>query len=157
MLPGIKDDPLAAIRARTRAGLLAKGETARAEALKAPAVRPVIVSSGGGDIDGGGMQWSPDGAELAIELRAIDNKDRWIASVDLGGHRLVAQHRLTDKAWINWSFNDFGWLADGRSLWFLSEQDGYSQLYRKPLQGTVQALTHGRFELSQPQLSHDGR
>lgn len=156
-LPGIKDDPLAAIRARTRAALLAKGDTAGAEALKAPAVRPVIVSSGGGDIDGGGMQWSRDGAELAIELRAIDNKDRWIASVDLGGHRLVAQHRLTDKAWINWSFNDFGWLADGRSLWFLSEQDGYSQLYRKPLQGAVQALTRGRFEVSQPQLSHDGR
>ncbi|MHC1480984.1 S9 family peptidase [Frateuria aurantia] len=156
-LPGIKDDPLAALRAQTQQALRAKGEPAQAEALKAPAVRPVIVSSGGREIDGGGMQWSRDGRQLAIELRAIDNKDRWIASVDLAGHRLVSQHRLTDKAWINWSFNDFGWLPDGRSLWFLSEQDGYSQLYLKPLQGAVKALTHGRFELSQPQLSHDGR
>ena len=38
------------------------------------------------------------------------------------------QHRLTDPAWINWNFNDFGWTPDN-ALWFLSEQTGYSHLY----------------------------
>ena len=50
-------------------------------------------------------------------LRAIDNKDRWIASVELDGARLQPRHRLTDPAWINWGFNQFGWLPDNRTLW----------------------------------------
>ncbi|MCT7264599.1 hypothetical protein, partial [Salmonella enterica] len=78
---------------------------------------------------GGGVVWSDDGQNVAIQLRAIDNKDRWIASVDFDKHALVNQHRLTDNAWINWNFNDFGWLKDGRTLWYLSEETGYSQLY----------------------------
>jgi hypothetical protein len=44
-------------------------------------------------------------------LRAVDNKDRWIASVDADGDAgLQPRHRLTDPGWINWGFNDFGWM-----------------------------------------------
>jgi len=153
-LPGIKDDPLASLRAATIATLEKAGKHDQAQALKAPAVRPVTIADDG---SGGGIAWSDDGHNVAVQLRAIDNKDRWIASVDLQKHALASQHRLTDKAWINWNFNDFGWLKDGRTLWYLSEQDGWSQLYLKPLGGKETALTHGRFEVSHPQLSDDGR
>jgi hypothetical protein len=27
-----------------------------------------------------------------------------------------SQHRLDDPAWIGWTFNDFGWLGDNRTL-----------------------------------------
>ena len=101
--------------------------------------------------------WSADGANVAVQLRAIDNKDRWIASVNLAAHTLVTQQRLTDNAWINWDFNDFGWLKDGRTLWYLSEHSGWSQLYIKPAGGSARALTQGKFEVSHPQLSPDGR
>jgi hypothetical protein len=57
------------------------------------------------------------------------------------------------NAWINWNFNDFGWLKDNRTLWYLSEQTGYSQLYSKPLDGKAKALTSGKFEVSHPLLS----
>jgi dipeptidyl aminopeptidase/acylaminoacyl peptidase len=77
--------------------------------------------------------------------------------VDFAKHALVNQQRLTDNAWINWNFNDFGWLKDGRTLWYLSEQTGYSQLYVKPLDGKAKALTAGQFEVSHPQLSEDGQ
>ena len=30
---------------------------------------------------------------------------------------LQPRHRLHDDAWINWSFNDFGWMPDNRTLW----------------------------------------
>lgn len=40
---------------------------------------------------------------------------------------LRPRHRLTDPAWINWTFNDFGWLPDNRTLWLLSEQSGWSR------------------------------
>jgi dipeptidyl aminopeptidase/acylaminoacyl peptidase len=154
-LPGIKDDPLKAIRARTVAALEKAGKGDRAKALKAPDLRPVTIA---GDGSGGGIAWSEDGRQAAVQLRAIDNKDRWIATVDFAKHALVAQDRLHDDAWINWSFNDFGWLKDGRTLWYLSEASGWSRLYAKPLDGKAKALTdNSRFEVSQPQLSPDGR
>lgn len=156
-LPGIKDDPLAAIRAQTVAALKKAGKDEQAKALKAPDLRAVRIISNAEDGGGGGVVWSEDGANLAIQLRAIDNKDRWIASVDFARHALVDQQRLHDDAWINWNFNDFGWLKDNRTLWYLSEESGYSQLYTKTLDGKARALTSGRFEVSHPQLSEDGR
>jgi dipeptidyl aminopeptidase/acylaminoacyl peptidase len=105
----------------------------------------------------GGIAWSRNGEALAIQLLAIDNKDRWIATVDLAKYTLVPQHRLSDPAWIGWTFNEFGWLADNRTLWFESEQSGYAHLYSQaPGQAPV-ALTAGRFEVSAPALSADGR
>jgi dipeptidyl aminopeptidase/acylaminoacyl peptidase len=153
-LPGIKDDPLKAIRARTVAALEKAGKTDQAKALKAPEVRPLTVFSAD---NGGGIVWSDDGSQAAVQLRAIDNKDRWIASVDFGKHALVTQQRLTDNAWINWNFNDFGWLRNSHTLWYLSEQSGFSQLYSKPLDGKAKALTSGHYEVSHPQLSEDGK
>ena len=154
-LPGIKDDPLKAIRAQTVAALEQAGHADEAKALKAPAVRPVTIANEG---NGGGIAWSDDGSQAAVQLRAIDNKDRWIASVDFAKRALVTQDRLHDAAWINWSFNDFGWEKDNRTLWYLSEASGWSRLYAKPLDGKAKALTDNtRFEVSQPALSPDGK
>src|SRR5690242_491836 len=157
VLPGIKDDPLKALRTKAIAACEKAGDEDGAKALAAPDVRPVHIISTDDDGSGGGIVWSDDGSQLAIQLRAIDNKDRWIASVDFAKHALVNQHRLHDDAWINWNFNDFGWLKDNRTLWYLSEQTGYSQLYTKPLDGKANPLTSGQFELSHPQLSEDGQ
>ncbi|QDH71332.1 alpha/beta hydrolase family protein [Marilutibacter alkalisoli] len=139
-LPGIGDDPLASLRKAADQDPL-KGE------------RPLRVA-----IDGSGpaIEWSDDGRNVAVMLRAIDNKDRWIATVDLANARLQPRHRLTDPAWINWRYNDFGWTPDG-TLWLLSEQSGYSHLYVIEGNGRPRALTSGRWEVSSPQLSADGR
>jgi dipeptidyl aminopeptidase/acylaminoacyl peptidase len=157
-LPGIKDDPLKAIRARTIAALEKAGHADEAKALQAPAVRPVTIAQVDSDSNGGGIVWSADGSQAAVQLRAIDNKDRWLATVDFARHALVPQDRLHDDAWINWSFNDFGWEKDNRTLWYLSEASGWSRLYAKPLDGKAKALTDNtRFEVSMPALSPDGR
>jgi dipeptidyl aminopeptidase/acylaminoacyl peptidase len=156
-LPGVKDDPLKALRARTIAALEKAGKQDEAKALKAPDVRAVRIIADSEDGGGGGIVWSDDGSHLAVQLRAIDNKDRWITSVDFGNHTLVNQQRLHDDAWINSNFNDFGWLKDNRTLWYLSEETGYSQLYSKALDGKSKALTSGRFEVSHPLLSDDGK
>ncbi|TBR35924.1 MULTISPECIES: S9 family peptidase [Dyella] len=156
-LPGIKDDPLKDIRARTIASLEKDGQADQAKALKAPDLRAVRIISDADDGGGGGIVWSDDGQNVAVQLRAIDNKDRWIATVDFGNHQLVTQHRLTDKAWINWNFNDFGFLHDNRTLWYMSEESGWSHLYVKPAGGKARALTEGKFETSHPVLSEDGQ
>ncbi|RYE97399.1 MAG: S9 family peptidase, partial [Oxalobacteraceae bacterium] len=100
--------------------------------------------------------WSDDGRNVAVEIRAVDNKDRWIASVDLAEATLQPRHRLSDSAWINWDFNDFGWLPDNRTLWLLSEESGYSQLYTVEGNGKPRQRTRGKWEVSMPVPSADG-
>jgi dipeptidyl aminopeptidase/acylaminoacyl peptidase len=163
-LPGIKDDPLKAIREENEKAKSAdakpdakkdkKDETKKSDEAKTRAVRIVSDAEDGG---GGGVEWSEDGREVAIEIRAIDNKDRWIATVDFGAHKLATQHRLTDPAWINWNFNEFGWTKDSKTLWYVSEETGYAQLYAKTPGGRASALTKGTFEVSSPVLSPDGK
>jgi len=43
------------------------------------------------DPDGGagGIVWSRDGKELAIQFLSMDNKDRWIATVDFTRYALA--------------------------------------------------------------------
>ncbi|MEO7062142.1 MAG: prolyl oligopeptidase family serine peptidase [Dokdonella sp.] len=170
-LPGMHDDPLKAVREENEKAKRASDKDAKADKSadakkndkkdakkddkpKSRAVRIVADAEDGG---GGGIAWSDDGLSLAIQMRSIDNKDRWIASVDFTTHKLVNQHRLTDPAWINWNFNEFGWERDNRTLWYVSEETGYAQLYAKTAGGKATALTHGTFEVSEPVQSADGK
>ncbi|GAB2667921.1 S9 family peptidase [Arenimonas aestuarii] len=133
-LPGISRDPLAELRK-------AAGE----DPLEGD--RPVRID---------GLLWSDNGGNVALMARAVDNKDRWIATVDLAAGKLQPAHRLTDPAWINWGFNDFGWLPGGRTLWYLSEESGFSHLYTVVPGQRANRLTSGRWETSAPQWSPDG-
>lgn len=94
------------------------------------------------------IKWHPNGQHVAIMLEAWDNKDRWLTTVDFLGNKLVEQHRLHDKAWVNWVFNEFGWLTEKKQLYFLSEESGYSHLYVKSLKGKARQITSGKFEVS---------
>jgi Tol biopolymer transport system component/dienelactone hydrolase len=157
-LPGIHDDPLRDLRIQRIAQLKRQGHAGEAKALKAPKTRPVSVNFvPDGDGFGPAIAWNDDGSNVAIELRANDNKDRWIETVDFAHHRLVNQNRLTDPAWINWNFNELGWLHDGRTLWFESEASGWAQLYVKPLDGRARAITGTGYEVSGPVVSPDDK
>ena len=101
------------------------------------------------------IQWNRSGSQVAVMLEAWDNKDRWIATVDFKGKKLVNQHRLHDDAWINYTFNDFGWLNTSDTLYFLSEQSGYSHIYTKSLTGKASQRTKGQFEVSDLTLSEN--
>src|SRR5690606_2623399 len=110
-LPGIGEDPLAALR-----------RDAGADPLKGS--RAVRIETGAE-----GLQWSPDSQRLALMLHSVDNKDRWLAVLDPASTALQSRHRLRDEAWINWAFNEFGWMPDQRTLWFVSEESGHAHLY----------------------------
>ena len=146
-LPGIGTDPLATMREK-------------AELPPLEGHRPVRVETDG-DGSGPAIHWRDDGRSAAVLLRAVDNKDRWIATVSPAAGQvdqaaLATRHRLHDDAWINWSFNDFGWTGDG-ALWLLSEQTGHSHLYIADGAGEPRALTSGNWEASSPVLGADGR
>lgn len=135
-LPGIADDPLAGLR-----------KAAGKDALKGQ--RAVRLEDA--------AQWSADGTAVAWMLHSVDNKDRWLVTLEPTQANVVVRHRLTDPAWINWNFNEFGWMPDNRTLWFLSEQSGHAHLYLAGGRGSARALTSGRWEVSQPVLSPDGQ
>jgi dipeptidyl aminopeptidase/acylaminoacyl peptidase len=140
-LPGIGNDPLAALR-----------KAAGKDALKGN--RDVRVEN---DSSNNAIAWNDDGSQVAVQIHAVDNKDRWIAGVDLANAKLQPRHRLTDAAWINWGFNEFGWLPDNRTLWLLSEQSGYSHLYTQEGSGKPLQRTSGNWEVSSPEVAADGR
>lgn len=104
-----------------------------------------------------GIEWTADGERVAVQLRAVDNKDRWIATVDFEERALVSRHRLTDPAWINWNFNQFGWMPDSDTLWYLSEESGYSHFYTRDISGDrARQRTEGEWEIHDLVIAPDG-
>ncbi|MGM0481438.1 MAG: prolyl oligopeptidase family serine peptidase [Pseudomonadota bacterium] len=145
-LPGWNADVLAAVK---RENHKARGEQYQSE--QQPRAIHLMADWGW---ENGAIQWNDKGTELAVMLEAWDNKDRWIATVDFAAKKLVSQDRLHDDAWINYTHNEFGWLNDS-ALWFMSEADGYSHLYVKPLGGDTRQLTDGEYVVETAELSSD--
>ncbi|MBB1385811.1 S9 family peptidase [Pseudoalteromonas sp. SG45-5] len=146
-LPGFDEDVLASVKKENYAR---EGKTYTSK--KAPRGINLIMDWG---FEQSPIVWNDDGSHVAIMLEAWDNKDRWLATVDFENNTLVSQHRLHDDAWIAYAFNDFGWLHNSNTLYYLSEESGYSQLYKKPLNGKATALTQGQFEVSNLTLTRD--
>ena len=146
-LPGWNEDVLADVK---RENYEARGETYTSEEKP----RPITLMADWG-WDNGAIQWNAEGSEVAVMLEAWDNKDRWLATVDTAGKKLVSQDRLHDEAWINYTHNEFGWLNDNE-LWFMSEADGYSQLYAKNIEGDTRQLTQGNYVVESAELDSDG-
>jgi dipeptidyl aminopeptidase/acylaminoacyl peptidase len=146
-LPGFDEDVLASVKKENYAR---EGKTYKSK--KAPRGINLIMDWG---FEQSPIVWNNEGSQAAIMLEAWDNKDRWLATVDFKNNKLVSQHRLHDDAWIAYAFNNFGWLNDSNTLYYLSEESGYSQLYKKPLNGKATALTSGKFEVSNLTLTSD--
>ncbi|NRR30733.1 S9 family peptidase [Oxalobacteraceae bacterium] len=137
VLPGIASDPLAALRVAQKLPELKGSRAIRIDA------------------EDNVLRWSGDGKQAAVMLRSTDNKDRWIATVDLAKAALVPAHHLQDQAWINYRGNDFGWLPDNSTLWYQSEESGYSHLYTRNAGGKVRALTQGKWETGRVEWNAD--
>lgn len=146
-LPGFDEDVLAKVRAENykKQGHVYKSE-------KSPRYIHVMEANDP-------IQWNKKGDNVAILFEAWDNKDRWLATVDFSTKSFESQHRLHDDAWINWSFNEFGWLnATAKSndaLYYLSEESGYSHIYVKPLKAKAKQLTFGKYEVNDLVLSNN--
>lgn len=98
--------------------------------------------------------WSDNGQYVALQLRAADNKDRWIALLDLATQKLTVVDRQHDDAWVGGPGGfSLGWISNTR-LWFVSEKSGYAQLYSYDVSTkSKKALTSGKFEVQQAELN----
>ncbi len=109
---------------------------------------------------------SRDGKSVVGAARSTDNKDRWILLVDPDSGKTRVLDRLTDEAWIRelgQGGGGFGgptveFLPDNRTIWFLSERDGWMHLYTLDVTGDRPApkqLTSGKWETTAAELSAD--
>ncbi|QQX79499.1 S9 family peptidase [Shewanella sp. KX20019] len=139
-LTGFDEDVLASVKTENAE---AKGESYKSEKLPRKVQR--IQDWGWSQ---SAIQWQANGDKVAVMLEAVDNKDRWIATVDLSKGSLKTEHRLHDDAWINYNFNQYGWLPNSDSLYYLSEETGYSHIYLKANGEKAKALTQGQYVVS---------
>ncbi len=111
-----------------------------------------------------GPIWSENAENAVVVVRALDNKDRWIMTLDPQTGKLKLLDRQHSDAWIggpgvsswNFSMGSIGWMADNETIWFQSEENGYAHLYTFNINTNKRkALTKGKFEIYNPFLSKD--
>ncbi len=111
-----------------------------------------------------GPLWNETEDLAIVTALSLDNKDRWILLLNPATGELEVLDRQRDEAWIGgpgigtWGIyqGDMGWMPDGKSFWFHSEESGYSQLYAVDIHSKKKkALTKGEFEISHAFISKD--
>lgn len=116
------------------------------------------------DINLLGPLWNEIEDLAVVVALSIDNKDRWILLLDPATGELDLLDRQHDDAWIGgpgidgWGFSagNMGWMPDGKSVWFHSEESGYSHLYAVDIHTREKTqLTAGKFEVSDAFISRD--
>ena len=100
--------------------------------------------------------WHDQGADAVVQVHAIDNKDRWTLRLTAETREFDLIEHLHDPAWINWQFNDVGWIPNSEQIWWLSESSGYSHLYATQEGGTVVQYSQGEFEVTDVAWLPDG-
>lgn len=113
----------------------------------------------------GNTLYSEDGKYAVVDIRSKDNKDRWIVSLNLANGSFTEIAHQHDEAWIGGpgipSYFEYvngtlGFLADNKTLYFQSEETGYSHLYTYDLETkTKKQLTSGNWEVRKVILSND--
>ncbi len=107
------------------------------------------------------ISWSGNGKNCVVVIRSLDFKDCWIMLLDPHTQTLSLLDRQHDSAWVGGptskgfgELSPMGWLADNKTIWFTSEETGYSHLYTIDVTTKKkQALTSGKYEVQQVNLS----
>ncbi|MBT3383658.1 MAG: S9 family peptidase [Prolixibacteraceae bacterium] len=111
-----------------------------------------------------GPVWNETEDLALIVALSRDNKDRWILLLNPLSGELNLLDRQRDEAWIGgpgiggWGFStgNIGWMPDGKSVWFHSEESGYSHLYAVNIETKKKTtLTASEFEVSEAFISND--
>ncbi len=111
-----------------------------------------------------GPVWNETEDLAVVVALSEDNKDRWILLLNPATGDLNLIDRQRDEAWIGgpgiggWgrSAGAIGWMPDGKSVWFHSEESGYSHLYAVNIETKKKTtLTKGEFEISDAFISKD--
>jgi dipeptidyl aminopeptidase/acylaminoacyl peptidase len=108
----------------------------------------------------GSLIWSDDSGFAVVDILSDDSKDRWIMQVDIKTGGLKLLDRQHDNAWIGGpgigNSGSVGWLSDNKTIFFQSEETGYSHLYTLDVTtGIKKQMTSGKYEIYDLTLSND--
>jgi Tol biopolymer transport system component/predicted esterase len=160
-LPGIAEAPeftTIPVKKDTTRSQFAKTDSAKSDSLQAAKAQKQQRPR---EVIWHGPFWSDDGKNVFVVVRSLDNKDRWLAKLELPSGKLECRDRQHDEAWIGGpGISGFGarvgWMPDNQRVWFCSEETGYSHLYTANIHtGEKKALTSGTFEIYEPFISRD--
>jgi acetyl esterase/lipase len=111
------------------------------------------------------VKFAQSKAVALCDVRSADNKDRWIVLIDLVKASVKELEHQHDEAWIggpgisSWNESDgnMDWIIDGQSLYFQSEETGYSKLYAYDLLSAKKSclMPMDKIEVYQAQLAKD--
>jgi dipeptidyl aminopeptidase/acylaminoacyl peptidase len=105
-----------------------------------------------------GPYWNANSSKAFIDIRSLDNKDRWLAFINTSNGSLQVFSHQRDEAWIGGpGISAFaprvGWI-NNEVLYFQSEQTGYSHLYTYNTNSKeISAITSGEFEIQEATLN----
>ncbi len=108
--------------------------------------------------------YNENGSYAIAEIRSQDNKDRWIVSLNLENGTFQELDYQHDEAWIggpgipsnSYGRGTLGFLGDNETVYFQSEETGYSHLYTYNLKSKKKTqLTKGNWEVRNVSLSKD--
>ena len=131
------------------------------------AVKYVDAKSFGKTVSWNSVVWSPDGRHAVAWAGSLDHKDLWLCSLDVATATAKPIFHDHDDAWLrgfrsgrfqrgDGQVTEF--LQDGRTVYFMSERDGWFHLYTIDAEGgEARQLTSGPFEVVRPAASKDGK
>ena len=108
--------------------------------------------------------YNENGSYAISEIRSQDNKDRWIVSLNLEKGTFQELDHQHDEAWIggpgipsnSYGRGTLGFLGDNKTIYFQSEETGYSHLYTYNLESKKKTqLTKGNWEVRNVSLAKD--
>ena len=106
---------------------------------------------------------SDDGRQVVASVRSIDNKDRWLVTIDPATGKTRVVDILHDDAWVREAGqggSGLSFLPDNKRIAYLSERDGWNHLYTLDVSvegATATQLTSGKWEIASVDLARDGK
>ncbi|WP_281615673.1 prolyl oligopeptidase family serine peptidase [Flammeovirga sp. SubArs3] len=107
--------------------------------------------------------FSPNTNHAIVDIRAYDNKDRWIALINLNDGSVAQIDRQHDEAWIGgpgisgWNFwiKPIEWINEN-TFWYQSEKTGFSHVYTYNVDTKEKKqITKGNYEIYDTKVSKD--
>lgn len=109
--------------------------------------------------------YSPKESMAVMDIRSLDNKDRWLVSIDLNSSSVFEWDHQHDEAWIGgpgigeWDFypGTLGYFSDGKTVFYQSEKTGFSHLYSYSSQTKEKrTITSGNWEVREVNVLANG-
>jgi dipeptidyl aminopeptidase/acylaminoacyl peptidase len=96
------------------------------------------------------LGWSPDGGILYFMRATRDHKRRDVMAADVRSGDLRELLSETSSTWLSLASRSFHVLSDSRGFLWMSERDGWNQVYLYDVDGALRAqLTRGDFPVSE--------